>query len=427
LWRKYVPVSTKAALELSDREELKPAALPMAPTWAARLDAFVSEVRERSDHVIGFPESQALLQDPLLAELHQLALNNLGEPYEVNGPIRYATNSLEFEREVLAWFADLYQLPVSDSWGYVTGSGSEGNTWGLWLGREACGGTAASPVLYRAEAAHYSVDKAAFLLGIEQRVIGNQPTGEMDYQALGTAISELRHRPAIVLATAGTTITEAIDDPDQIRRVLNNAGVTRSYIHVDAALCGLTLPFYPDPTAVELISFRRPIDSLSVSIHKAIGAPSPCGIGMARRHHVLEVRKKVEYVASGTGTMFGSRSGFAPVYILHAIHTLGPQLSRLVAQCARNAQYFTDALRRHGIPAWRNPYALTVVFPAPSEPLVRRWSLPTQGGQAHVVTVPSVTRPKLDEFLAEYLSEGQANHRRGQGLPPSPAPAVLEG
>jgi histidine decarboxylase len=97
------------------------------------------------------------------------------------------------------------------------------------------------------------------------------------------------------------------------------------------------------------------------------------------------------------------------VYVLHAIHALESALPELIADCVRNADHLVGALVSRDVHAWRNPFAITVVFPAPSDRLIRRWSLPTQDGQAHVITVPSVTRSKLDQFVNEYVAECAPN------------------
>ncbi len=48
-------------------------------------------------------------------------------------------------------------------------------------------------------------------------------------------------RPAVVVATAGTTMTEAVDSTARIAQILDRHGVRDRHIHVDTALSGTPL------------------------------------------------------------------------------------------------------------------------------------------------------------------------------------------
>jgi histidine decarboxylase len=65
--------------------------------------------------------------------------------------------------------------------------------------------------------------------------------GEMDYDALALAAEARADRPAIIVATVGTTMTEAVDDVARIHAALDRAGVPSRHIHVDGALSGGSL------------------------------------------------------------------------------------------------------------------------------------------------------------------------------------------
>jgi histidine decarboxylase len=52
-----------------------------------------------------------------------------------------------------------------------------------------------------------------------------------------------------------------------------------------------------------------------------------------------------------------------------------------------------------GIPAWRNPQALTVVFPAPPAEVREKWQLASANGQSHLICMPHVTRQQIDELV----------------------------
>lgn len=380
---------------------------------ADRLRLLEHRMAARACRLLGYPESMHFDYEPLLP-LMRFNIDNLGDPYS---DLLYGVNSTDVEREVLAWFADLYHLDRDDSWGYVTSSGSEGNLYGLYLGREML----PDALLYYSAATHYSVPKAARLLRMESRLVPCTDDGRIDLDAFRAALREelaTRRRPAVVNVNLGTTMTGAHDDLDGIVALLR-AECTPFYLHCDAALSGMTLPFL-DPAAQSLsdtdlpatprISFAdSPIGSVSVSGHKFLGAPFPCGIVVTRPEHVARIQTRIPYIGAIDATIGGSRNGQAPLYLWHALATRGGPDSagfrREVSDCLANARYLHDRLAALGRRPLLNPHSITVVFDEPSERLIRRWSLARSEGRAHVVTVPHATRTMLDTFLAELADD----------------------
>ena len=53
----------------------------------------------------------------------------------------------------------------------------------------------------------------------------------------------------------------------------------RFYIHCDGALFGMMMPFIKQ---APMVTFKKPIGSVSVSGHKFMGAPVPCGVVITR-------------------------------------------------------------------------------------------------------------------------------------------------
>lgn len=192
----------------------------------------------------------------------------MGDPFT---PGSYQLGTRGFEVEVLAWFAKLFRFPWEETWGYVTGGGTEGNLHGLYVARELY----PNGIVYYSRDTHYSVPKSVRLLKMEHVVIPSQSNGEIDYADLRENIEAHRHVPPIILANIGTTMKEAVDRVDHIRGILTDLSIASSYIHADAALAGMTLPFMDDPPPFD---FTAGIDSISVSGHQFIGSPIPCGV-----------------------------------------------------------------------------------------------------------------------------------------------------
>ena len=147
------------------------------------------------------------------------------------------------------------------------------------------------------------------------------------------------------------------------------------------------------------------IDSISTSGHKMVGTPMPCGVLVARRPHVERVASAVSYLRSNDTTLMGSRNGHAVLAIWNRITRHGVKgFTADVAGCLARAEWLAEELRTMMVPVLRNPLSLTVVFPAPSEAIVRRYQLACHRGQAHAVVMPNVGDALIDRFLADYLA-----------------------
>ena len=344
-----------------------------------------------SQRQVGYPTNLDFDYSALLPFL-QYAANNVCDPFHASN---YASNSHEIEREVIHTYADLMRLPRDEAWGYVTSGGTEGNMYGLYMGRE----TFPDGVVYFSQDAHYSVVKILRLLKVRNIMIKSQPNGEIDYDDLHETIRINRDVPVIFMANIGTTMKGAIDDVTRVRAILDDLAVTSSYIHADAALSGMILPFVDDP---QPYGFDVGFDSVSVSGHKMIGAPLPCGVALTRKQFVSRVARSIEYVGVLDTTLSGSRSAFGPLMLWYAIQRYGLDGFReLVTGSLGVAQHAVDRFNEAGIPAWRNKNSITVVFPRPSDHVVRNWQLAPFQDIAHVIAMPHVTREMIDALVAD--------------------------
>ena len=130
---------------------------------------------------------------------------------------------------MLAFFSELMNAPDDGVWGYVTNGGTEGNMYGIYLGREIF----PNGMVYYSEDTHYSVPKILRILKARNIMIKSQPNGEMDYQDFAETISIFRDVPAIVFANIGTTMTGAVDNLTKIKTILKQYAVTNYYIHAE--------------------------------------------------------------------------------------------------------------------------------------------------------------------------------------------------
>ena len=358
------------------------------------LQQLLAGIQSDADHMLGYPAGGHLVNfSPLYPFLDQF-LNNIGDPYT---PSTFRINTHDIECEVIAWFKKILHADNRDVWGYVTGGGTEGNMYGIYLARELF----PNGIVYYSEDTHYSVAKVLRMINTRSIMIKSRTDGEMDYDDFAATLAVHRDVPPIIFANIGTTMRGAIDNLDKIKEVLKDHAISRYYLHADAALSGMILPFVDNP---QPFGFDAGIDSIAISGHKMPGIPLPCGVTLARQEHVNRIARAVEYIGTTDTTVTGSRSGLTPLFFWHLIHTLGIDGFREAIQCClAMADYTINKFAREGIKAWRHPNSITVIFPRNADETLKKWQIATQGNDAHIITMPHVTKNHIDHFIKDYI------------------------
>lgn len=165
------------------------------------------------------------------------------------------------ERETVGWLRELFGLGEAHSGAFVTGA-TMSNTVGLavareWLGERLGvdvsqdGAAALGPVDVLSGSPHSSVGKALSVLGIGRDrmhyvpvLAGNREA--VDVARLDAALGELKGRPAIVVANAGTVNTVDFDDLRAIAALKERHAF---WLHVDAAFGGFAALSPRTPTS----------------------------------------------------------------------------------------------------------------------------------------------------------------------------------
>jgi histidine decarboxylase len=359
-----------------------------------RLEKFFQQMQQEAEHFLGYPCNRLFDYSPIYRFL-QFPLNNVGDPYL---PSNIHLNTHEFECEVLAIFQQLTAAPANNTWGYVTNGSTEGNHYGLFLARELL----PNGVVYYSQDSHYSIDKVLRCLNLSSIMIRSHPDGCMDLADLRETLRIHRDTPAIVCANIGTTMKGAIDDIAGIKQIFQELALPHHYIHADAALSGAILPFLSDPPPW---NFQAGIDSISISGHKMIGAPIPCGIVLAKKSNVDRIAQSVEYIGTLDTTLSGSRNAFSPLLLWYAFCTVGfDGFQQIVPACLEVADYAIEHLNKIGLHAWRHPYSNTVVFDRPSPAITQQWQLACQGELSHLITMPHVTKKSINQLVQSILA-----------------------
>lgn len=351
-------------------------------------------MKKEKYHNIGYPENADFDYKDIF-KFMEFSVNNVGDPF---GSSTYLLNSLEFEKEVVEFFLNLFRIEKNNGWGYVTTGGTEGNLFGVFAGRELL----ENPVLYYSEEAHYSIDKISRILKIPSKVIKTLPNGEMDYADLKSELNKNAGRPPLIFATIGTTMKGAVDNVYEIKKIFEELKISNFYIHGDAALSGMILPFV---SSYEDNIFDH-LDSIAISGHKFIGSPIPSGVVITKKENIEKISRVIDYIDAADNTIVGSRNGINPLILWHAIKEERREgLDKRAKDCIDKAIEAEKRFRKNGIPAWRNPNSITVVFPKPSRKIWSKWCLANSGEWAHIVTTKHVSLEKIDELIKDLVLE----------------------
>lgn len=381
---------------LPDTRDL--AGKPLTAADQKKLDDLFDVVSCEADRFAGYPCNALFDYTPLYRFL-SYPMNNVGDPFV---PSNYHLNTHNFEREVLEIFRGLTRAPRHSYWGYVTSGGTEGNMYGMLLARELL----PQGIVYHSTDSHYSVDKIIRCLRLRRIMIRSEKDGRMDLNDLAETIRAHRDVPPIIFANIGTTMKGAVDDLAGINRVIEDLAIPTYYIHADAALSGMILPYVDDPQPWD---FEAGIHSIAISGHKMIGSPLPCGIVLALKSHVERVAQSVEYVGTLDTTILGSRDAVAPLFLWYAFKSVEKAGFRArIKHCFAMAEYAIDRLQAIGRHPWRHKNSVTVVFDRPSPWITSKWQLAAKGKLAHIITMPHVTPELIDAIVADIRDDDDA-------------------
>lgn len=363
-----------------------------------KLDAFWAYCVKNQYFNIGYPES-ADFDYTMIERFMRFSINNCGDWGEY---CNYLLNSFDFEKEVMEYFSTMFKIPFEESWGYVTNGGTESNMFGCYLGRELF----PNGTLYYSKDTHYSVAKIVKLLRIKSKLVESQPNGEMDYDDLIKKITLSGESNPIIFANIGTTVRGAIDNITEIQNRIAAIGIPRDnyYLHADAALSGMILPFVEDP---QPFTFADGIDSIGVSGHKMIGSPIPCGIVVAKKNNVDRISVEIDYIAAHDKTISGSRNGHTPLMMWAAVRSHSEaEWRRRIGHSLIMAKYAVDRFNAAGIDALCHKNSITVVFPKPSEWVWKKHCLAISGDVAHLITTAHhLDSSQIDELIDDVIAD----------------------
>jgi aromatic-L-amino-acid decarboxylase len=198
---------------------------------------------------------------------------------------------IDVERQIASWSAGIFNFPQTASGLFVTGT-SAANLTALLVARSTVGNidlrrdglreAGGQLVAYTSAEAHGCITQAVEVAGVGSRHLRAIPVdcrGRMEVRCLAEAIERDRAdglQPFIVVGTAGTVNTGAIDDLTAIAKVCKEQSI---WFHVDGALgalCAIAPKLRP------LIAGIEQADSIAFDFHKWAHVPYDAGFVLVK-------------------------------------------------------------------------------------------------------------------------------------------------
>ncbi len=206
--------------------------------------------------------------------------------------------AVKLENTLIRWMCKLVGFPDS-SLGNLTSGGSIATLIAITTARDAKNITSKNitkSVIYLTEQVHHSVNKAVQIAGLDEVIVRYIPIDEkfkMDHIKLKEVVQEdiaAGLNPFLVIASAGTTNTGAIDPIDEIAEI---ALENNMWLHTDAAYGGFFLLLDSEKHKFKGIEKS---DSVTIDPHK--GLFLSYGIGAVLMKDVNALNKTHSYQAN---------------------------------------------------------------------------------------------------------------------------------
>lgn len=189
----------------------------------------------------------------------------------------------QIESTVVRWFCEIVGYREG-SGGYLSSGGSTANQTAIVTARttkldnnRTDLGDYSKATLYVSDQGHHCLRKSAFLAGIPRdnfRVVPSNHQQKIDIEMLRQLIQldiDTGYRPFLIVGSAGTTNTGAVDDLSAMRKVADDYDC---WFHVDAAYGGF---FCMTERGRELLAGIETADSIVLDPHKGMFMPYGTG------------------------------------------------------------------------------------------------------------------------------------------------------
>jgi len=190
---------------------------------------------------------------------------------------RSAPAAVQFERLTIDWIRQILGFDANAG-GLLTSGGSMANLSALATARTAHSHFAGRGLrIYASRETHFSIAKAAGLLGIGQENVCHLAVDELFRISLEALVAQIRadltagYRPFCVVANAGTVNTGAVDSLREIREIANQHHL---WMHVDGSYGAFAILA---PSAKDRLAGLEQSDSVALDPHKWLYLPVDVG------------------------------------------------------------------------------------------------------------------------------------------------------
>ncbi len=351
------------------------------------------------------PYLSSLVQNP-----NHIGCHTLGESES------FFEGTHAIETEVIRICAeDILKGKANDHDGYIAAGGTEANIQAIWVYRNyfvnAFGVSPYKIGLICSEDSHYSMNKAANLLGVRLiQVPVDSQTRNMLPEDIQKAVSEVSKEGIKHIIGVANMMTTMFGSVDSVEDFVNafTAEDMEFKIHIDGAYGGFVYPFISDNDA---LTFANPhVSSVTLDAHKMVQAPYGTGIFLVRKGLIHNVyTDEAQYVQGLDVTLSGSRSGANAISVWMILQTYGPNgWHEKIHLLSYRGDWLQRQLERLGVGFFRTPGSNILTMDAKAVPieLVNKYGLvPDSHGEGaewfKIVIMDHVTVDAMKPFIEE--------------------------
>ena len=351
------------------------------------------DFRERGESVLGVPASSLdpkvfysnapfLADAPFLSALvanpNHIGCHTLGD----SEPFFAGTHAIERELIDICAHAVLGADEPCD--GYVAAGGTEANIQAVWMHRnyfmKVHGFTPSEITLLCSTDSHYSVFKAANLLGVRIRLVEVDPIDRhMRREHIHDALhDEVQHGCKAVIAFCNmmTTMFGSVDNPADVLEAIA-AHKLPFRLHIDGAYGGF---YHPFSGAAFVPDFsNKEVHSIALDAHKMVQAPYGTGVFICRKGLMAYTcTDEASYVSGSDFTLSGSRSGANAIAVWMILMTYGKEgWTNKIRTLAERTDRFSKVLTKLDVEHYRadSSNILTLKAEHIAEELAQRFGL----------------------------------------------------
>lgn len=249
----------------------------------------------------------------------------------------------ELENKAIKMLGALLGHP--DAAGFIVSGGTEANIMALWIARNLK--RVESPEIIVPKTAHFSIEKAADLLGLKM-VKAECVRHCVNVSDVAAKVNE---NTVAIVGIAGTTEYGTIDDIEGLSEI---ATMENLFLHVDSAFGGLVIPFLKElGYDVEKFDFSlNGVTSITVDPHKMGLVAIPSGCILLRDAALLKSIETVSpyLIEKRQHTVVGTRPGASVAVTYAVLKHMGRRGYRdVVKKCMYKTLRLYEGLKKAGM------------------------------------------------------------------------------